>query len=779
MTVDQHAKQVQPSLFPAVPPQERRRRREKWLRIIGGIATAAAILFFAHQLFWTGISIRNALWSQRHMAEDIDDAMYYTDGVLRDAEAMAGQNASGETSPLSIANPGPGLLARPLTPKTFLRRWHQREPLYGQILRAWIAKYDRQDEVLQAFDRGIKPSEDRQLKFDYPPMRLLVLTLWTWHVQSQYPGLATFPEQPIPVFDPQTNKTVMATADIAKPMLTLNTIAEAIAAVSTFFLVWTWVRRKPAAGQGIEPPGGWRQRWGDPLLLAPVVLLGLFVLLRRWVHWTPLYGSGPLSGPLDNHLATVGFWIFLTLQFVSVVALARFLPHPFRGPVCGMVAATLVWLNPPMMVDGHVWPQWDVWLPAIFLAAAALASVDCWLTAGFVLGVGCMFKGQILFAAPVLVFSPLVAGYPERFMRIATGLMLGAALVVWPWIIGWGEEGRQTWQWIGWFMAAALLYGAATMLARLMWFRIKPWLVSVIFTGKAPHIPGHWTSVISLLAVLPTVAVGAAMTLFWAMRVPRHAIAAVAAAAILLAVPWVIDRRYIRHWLGTMFAACLWGAAWIFNGDFSWWNVGFAYGARKWQQMQLGYQSLSNLSSVLAVRFGWRLHDPVASWHTPRLGRLGAALHWSWLSDQVSLDLRQTVGLIFILSVAACTIGAGVHLRRRDPRFLIALTAPWVLMVALLTQMAARYTLLPAVMAASLVAVSMGMSLMQLLLTVLGCVMLGNQYLMFRGYLGPVTLSMTQPTYPDLGWATLLVAAIFLYCAVAPGRRRGAGDEVL
>jgi hypothetical protein len=104
----------------------------------------------------------------------------------------------------------------------------------------------------------------------------------------------------------------------------------------------------------------------------------------------------------------------------------------------------------------------------------------------------------------------------------------------------------------------------------------------------------------------------------------------------------------------------------------------------------------------------------------------------------------------------------------------VAITAPWLLFLTLLTQMAARYTILPAVMAATLIGVSAGMSSFQLLLTVLGCIMLGNQY-MDQGpgsFLAPISFHFTQPTFPDIAWVMLLASAMLLYMAIAPRRQK-------
>jgi len=61
---------------------------------------------------------------------------------------------------------------------------------------------------------------------------------------------------------------------------------------------------------------------------------------------------------------------------------------------CGLLAAMLMWLNPAILMDANVWPQWDVWVLPPFLLAALLASVEWWFAAGLVFGLGTMFKGS-------------------------------------------------------------------------------------------------------------------------------------------------------------------------------------------------------------------------------------------------------------------------------------------------------------------------------------------------------------------------------------------------
>jgi hypothetical protein len=92
-----------------------------------------------------------------------------------------------------------------------------------------------------------------------------------------------------------------------------------------------------------------------------------------------------------------------------------------------------------------------------------------------------------------------------------------------------------------------------------------------------------------------------------------------------------------------------------------------------------------------------------------------------------------------------------------------------------LTQMAPRYTMLPAVVSSGLIGFSAEMSLLAFLQTFLSCMMLGNQMLQLNHGLAPVTYSMTQPTYPALSWLTVALAAVYLCCALIPSwswRRR-------
>jgi len=152
------------------------------------------------------------------------------------------------------------------------------------------------------------------------------------------------------------------------------------------------------------------------------------------------------------------------------------------------------------------------------------------------------------------------------------------------------------------------------------------------------------------------------------------------------------------------------------------------------------------------------LHDVVTTFRRPIFG-------------MTDLDVQSFCAVLFVVTVLLCTGAAAVHMRRKDPRFLIALVAPWVLFTTLLTQMTARYTVLPAVIGSLLIGVSAELSLLPFLQTVLACVMLGNQMLGTDSNAAPVAFSITHPTYPDLGWLMVLLAAVFLCSALMPSWR--------
>lgn len=741
-------------------------RRENFLRLAGWVLVAGVLIFYSVHIARIGLDWRQSFWvywAPEHAQDDIDNAMKNGDMVLREAENVAQADENNKTHdekaaeeklteagqpPATIARPGPGLFDSPFSPRLFFQRWHRLRPVYGQIIRGWV----------QTYENLYHNNPDQDYDLDYPPMRLMAMTLWTWKVQSEFPGLTAFPHTPQRVFDPNRNQSVVATMDIAQPLLRVNAFCEGVTAVSIFLLVWLWMERRPPAA--LLPaqcaPDSWRQRWGDPMLLAPVVIFAICAVFRSNVTWQWALSSpdNGQSSLIDVRIVSLSWWLMLLLRILSAVCLARFLPRPYRAPMCAMVAATIAWLNPASILDSFGWPQWDTWLPPFFLVAAVLITLDFWVIAGIVLGVGCMFKGQLTFVAPVLWLCPLLAGWPGKFMRIVAGTAAGAGLIVWPWLV----TNQDALKWIFFAVATAVFFCVLSALRGFLWEQgQEAW--RQISQGWSERLGQGTLAGAGILVV----------AILWLVLVlmVRHGtpVAPVLLGLAIVVLPWVLKRRLIGAWILLVFAASLWLVYFYCNGSPSWWDVGFLYGTQKHGVMQLGAQSLSNLSSLLHERYDWELHD-----HVTTLNLFG---------HPFDLDVQGFCGLIYFACMALCAIGGAIHMRRNDARFLIVLVAAWVLFTVLLTQMTARYTVLPAVMASSLVGISAEMSLLPFLQTVLACVMLGNQTLAANTSTAPIAFSITQPTYPDLGWLTVLLAAVFLVCAVIPSFRWRRAVEVL
>ena len=100
-----------------------------------------------------------------------------------------------------------------------------------------------------------------------------------------------------------------------------------------------------------------------------------------------------------------------------------------------LLVAMAVWFNPGLLLNAHAWPQWDLWLLPWFFLGVWAASNKHWATAGVMLGLAAMFKGQVLLTAPALVVWALIGGKGAGLGRFAAGFALGWAALVWPWLV--------------------------------------------------------------------------------------------------------------------------------------------------------------------------------------------------------------------------------------------------------------------------------------------------------------------------------------------------------
>ena len=418
----------------------------------------------------------------------------------------------------------------------------------------------------------IREHPDGQYDLDYTPARLLADALWVRHERLIYPHVRQW----------------QRTYSFNAPLLWLNIGCELLSALGAFLLVRHWV---------------WRSTLPAGTCLAKMRRSARTAVER--VPWNP-HRRIIVDSPPD---------------------LDRY-PVPPRGWVLGIIAALLIWFDPAMLYDAHVYPQWEVWLLPSFFFAAWLASRGNWLAAGLVIPIGLLLKGQLSLVLPVFILWPLFQG---------------------------------RWRSALWFIAGCLI------------------------------------------------------------------------AAIALLSPWLIRL------------------------DFGWLTVGFIYPTHHWQRMG---GDTDNLPAILES-FGWSLSDPLFS--IP----LWPHHHWE-------VTVKTLLVSIYVASLLLCAWGMARKCRRNDPAFLIAMSAPWILMFTLLTQMNDRYLLWAAAATATTIAIGLGWGLLHVLISAIATCSILRTMLTF-GKFHPEYPRLTHfllGLHPGISWAVVLSAAIFLYSAVARSRPR-------
>lgn len=506
---------------------------------------------------------------------------------------------------------------------------------------------------------------------------------------------------------------------------------------------------------------------------------------------------GPAQSPDAYGAVWPGWplWLGISFLFLLMIGSLRWLPAVHRAWAGGLVAGLMLWFDPALLMNAHVWPQWDVWLLPPFLLAAVLTSLDWWFTAGLVLGAGMMFKGQLLILGPFFAFWPLVSGRWGAAARLVSGFIVAAGVILSPWLLlnnqplDWSVGPMR---WLACVGMAALLAAGLSLYRRPLARRASAFAFQIrsVYRGlpaDAPP-PTSWVEpILFSLSVLGTMVVVSVLVLG---RWPSdgEAPVRVAGLALLLGIlipPWFLPRRALGVWFALVIGASIWTGAFLFHGDWTWKTVGFEFGTRKWQMMSAGPQGMGSLPQIMQTRFGWNIDDILFSFHPPDLaGALGIARHTAdgkipaWISaagldgSAISLDYRHAMMVLFGLLTLLAAVGAAIQSRRNDPRFLAALSAIAAFMPNILCQMTARYQMWGAVMSVLLVAISPGLTLLHVLFSLIAAGMVGSQLLnSYDRSRSPLLADLMDRFHPDDGWIMLIIAAVFLYVALAPARR--------
>jgi hypothetical protein len=309
--------------------------------------------------------------------------------------------------------------------------------------------------------------------------------------------------------------------------------------------------------------------------------------------------------------------------------------------------------------------------------------------------------------------SPLLSSLPLQHRAWICGL--AAASVAWlePSMIldahGWP-------QWDVWILPFYLLAALAALKNR--WFLCGSLLAAgAMFKGQLlfvapffvlwPLWQKRWNRALRMLAGF--IATGALIASPWLLRTPAAwlTLASVAGASSLLFLQW--KGRYRSPWIiGTIGCAAFVIGAFA-GGSFAWLQVGFLYGSEHYPYLVIS--SCYNLPSLLS-KLGWSLKDSFWSVH---LGSLDFHLTLQW-----------TLRLLYLGALTLCAYGAARQVRDRDPRVLIAITAPWLLMFALLGQMHERYLVWGAVVSAVALGVSLRLSIIHFIISAASTAMIVN-----------------------------------------------------
>ena len=307
--------------------------------------------------------------------------------------------------------------------------------------------------------------------------------------------------------------------------------------------------------------------------------------------------------------------------------------------------------------------------------------------------------------------APLLHGFPPQDRAFVCGL--AAASVAWlePSMIldahGWP-------QWDAWILPFYLFAMLAALKDRWFWcgcllaagamFKGQLLFVAPFFVFW-PLWQKKWGAALRVLAGF--VATAALIVCPWLLRTPTAWIAFASTGGLT----WLFLLRHQPASRGAWFAGVLGCATFAIGamagGSFAWLQVGFLYGSEHYPYLFIS--SCYNLASLLA-ELGLSLKDSLLN------ADLGS-LHFD-LTVQWALRLLYLVALVF------CARGMARNVRARDPRALIAIAAPWLLMFALLGQMHERYLMWGAVVSAVALGVNVRLTVVHFIISAVSTAMI-------------------------------------------------------
>jgi len=200
----------------------------------------------------------------------------------------------------------------------------------------------------------------------------------------------------------------------------------------------------------------------------------LIMSFWAWSHTDPQGRPAGAPEDIDGPLLNVNTGFELA-GAIFAFALVRLVlgREGFKHPDWPALAAgLLLWFDPALILNAHVWPQWEAWVIPFFLLAAYLGLIRQWLAAGICLGFGSMFKGQLLLTMPFFVLWPLFQGRWKAVLQLVLGILFGGMLYVWPWMLMTGR-------------AKVFFFIALPSVVATMWFIPRRWRTEWFFGSLA------------------------------------------------------------------------------------------------------------------------------------------------------------------------------------------------------------------------------------------------------------------------------------------------------
>jgi len=292
-----------------------------------------------------------------------------------------------------------------------------------------------------------------------------------------------------------------------------------------------------------------------------------------------------------------------------------------------------------------------------------------------------------------------------------------------------------------WFWCGCLL-GAGAMLKGQLLFVAPFFLLWPLWQRK-------WIPALRMLAGF--VATTALIVSPWLLRTPAAwiSVAAVIVVSLLFLLRYKLP--YADAWLAGILGSAIFVAGSFTGGSFAWLQIGFIYGTEHYPYLFIS--SCYNLPSLLG-QVGWSLKDSLLS------GRIG--------SLDLHLTLQWALRLLYLGALALSAHGLTRHLRARDPRVLIAIAAPWLLMFALLGQMHERYLMWGAVVSAVALGVSVRLSIIHFIISIASTAMIVHVMLIDKK-LDPTlrAIDFLHGVRPYASFVVLACVAVYLWDALA------------